>query len=487
MKRSVISKLYQIFLILFLLIVSGVNAQDEKENSLTVYSGAVVLADPQFDSVSLVEFPFSLNRHEFEFFRPEGEELLLYSRIFAQIDLFNTLGTAVDSITTYFSVRANNRTEALQKGIKLFNKLALLVKPGVYSARLHVIDVVSKQSGDAFIDKIVVKPPQKNNISIGGPIIAFNVKPVIDTEAVNMRLVRNNFYIIPNPVSMFSDKDTLVYLYYELYNLDYDSDNPSQIQVSYNILSNDSLYKTLGVRKIDKPGGSAALAESFEIKNWPSDLYHLQIIATDLANNKADTSLSMFRILSTEEVALAIEKFQSNDPYDALSLKSKINLVSYIMDVQEKQAMDRLSDEGKNNFLIQYWKDKKAKNRFGNPVSRKDLIAYYKFANDHFSENEDKTDGWYSDRGRVLMSYGQWDQLESREIPMKQGAYEVWWYFGYKEGKVFIFEDWNGFMRLVHSNVDGEVYDDSWNDVIKSGMIDIDPDFVDEKDVNSDF
>jgi len=70
---------------------------------------------------------------------------------------------------------------------------------------------------------------------------------------------------------------------------------------------------------------------------------------------------------------------------------------------------------------------------------------------------------------------------------MKQGTYEIWWYFGYKEGKVFIFEDWNGFMRLVHSNVDGEVYDDSWNDVIKSGMIDIDPDFVDEKDVNSDF
>lgn len=481
MKRLMVRKLSQIGLVFLLLIASVVYAQDDLDNSLTVYSGAVVLADPQFDSVSLVEFPFSLNRDEFEFFRPEGEELHLYSRIFAQVDLYNTLGTAVDSISTYFSVRANNKTESLQKGIKLFNKLALLVKPGVYSARLHVIDVVSKRSGDAFIDKIVVKPPQKNNISIGGPIIAFNVKPVIDTQVVNMRLVRNNFYILPNPVSMFSDKDTVVYLYYELYNLDYNSESISQIQLSYNILRNDSLYKSLGVRKLDKPGESAALAESFEIKNWPSDLYNLQIIATDLKDNNTDTSLTLFRILSTEEVALAIEKFQTKDPYNDLSLENKINIVTYIMDVQEKQALARLTNEGKNNFLDQYWKDKIPRNRFGNTVTRKDLIAYYKFANKHFSENEDKTDGWYTDRGRVLMSYGQWDQLESRDVPIKNEAYEIWWYYGFKEGKVFIFEDERTTYRLVHSNVEGEIYSKEWDEVLKSGMIDLNPDFVDDE------
>jgi len=38
-------------------------------------------------------------------------------------------------------------------------------------------------------------------------------------------------------------------------------------------------------------------------------------------------------------------------------------------------------------------------------------------------------------------------------------------------------------MRLVHSNVEGEVFDKEWNEVLKSGMIDIAPDFVDEDDV----
>lgn len=477
----------QLCFVLLLFIAKGIYAQDDLGNSLTVYSGAVVFDDPQFDSVSLVEFPFSLDRNEFEFFRPEGEEQNLYTRIFAQVNLFNTLGTAVDSITTYFSVRVSNRKESLQSGIKLFNKLVLLVKPGIYSARIYVIDVVSKRNGEAFIDKIVVEPPIKNNISIGGPIFAFNVKPVIDSETVNMRLVRNNYYIIPNPVSMFSDKDTVLYLYYELYNLNYDENVPSRVQLTYNIIRNDSLYKHLGVRRIDKPGSSAVLAESFEIKNWLTDLYQLEIIAKDMTNNKTDTSLSMFRILSSEEVTLAIDKFQSKDPYDGLTLQEKINLVKYIMDVQEKQALNRLSDVGKNNFMDQYWKDKKPKDRFGEIVTRKNLIAYYKFANAHFSENEDKSDGWYSDRGRVLMSYGQWDQLENREIPMKQDAYEVWWYYGFKEGKVFIFEEKAGYMRLVHSNVIGEIFNTNWDEMIKSGLIDMAPDFVDDDDVGSGF
>jgi len=483
MKQTKVMKFLQLSLFLLLLITPGLYAQEESKNALTVYSGAVVFADPQFDSVSLVEFPFSLNRNEFEFFRPEGEEQKLYSRIFAQVDLFNTLGTVVDSTTTYFSVRTNNRIESLQAGIKLFNKLALLVKPGIYSARVHVIDVVSKRSGEAFIDKIIVEPPLRNSISIGGPVMAFNIKPVIDTQSVNMRLVRNNYYIIPNPVSMFSDKDSVIYIYYELYSLDYNAEKPSKLQLSYNVLRNDSLYKSLGVRKVDMPGESAVLAESFQIENWPTDLYQLQIIATDLTSNKTDTSLNMFRILSSEEVSLAIKKYQSNDPYDQLSLKQKLNLVTYIMDVQEKQALNRLTDEGKKNFLHQYWNDKNPKNRFGEDVTRKDLIAYYKFSNAHYSSNEDKSDGWHSDRGRILMSFGQWDELENREIPMKQDSYEVWWYYGHKEGKVFIFEDWRGFMRLVHSNVEGEVFDKEWNEVLKSGMIDIAPDFVDEDDV----
>ena len=71
-----------------------------------------------------------------------------------------------------------------------------------------------------------------------------------------------------------------------------------------------------------------------------------------------DTSLSMFRILSSEEVAEAVSKFQSNDPYDGFSLLEKVNMVAYIITVQEKQALKRLTDEGKNNFLKQFWKDK---------------------------------------------------------------------------------------------------------------------------------
>ena len=81
MKLTTSTILKHLFIVLLLFIVTNANAQDDTDNSLTVYSGAVVFDDPQFDSVSLVEFSFSLNRNEFEFFRPEGRQEFIFQNI----------------------------------------------------------------------------------------------------------------------------------------------------------------------------------------------------------------------------------------------------------------------------------------------------------------------------------------------------------------------------------------------------------------------
>ena len=142
----------------------GLTAQEEKA-PLTVYSGAVKYNNPAFDSVVLVEFPFVLNRHEFEFFQPDTTDPNYYARIFAQVILLNVEGQAIDSATTYFSVKVPTLEEARKEGLKLFNKLSLIIKPGIYSSRLTVIDAVSKKEGEFFNGRLIVEPAWWKNMA----------------------------------------------------------------------------------------------------------------------------------------------------------------------------------------------------------------------------------------------------------------------------------------------------------------------------------
>jgi len=183
---------------------------------LAVYAGAVVSDNPVYDSVAIVEFPFSVNRDQFEFYRPDSTDSHLYSRIFAQVVLLDNDGYAVDSAQTIFSVRVNSAEEAAQPGYRIFNRLALPIRSGSYSARVTVIDVASKTTGDYFLEKIIVPVIEKNRINIGGVCLAYQMKYVgDDTTQAAARLTKSGFSMLVNPVSIFSIDDTVAYVYGE--------------------------------------------------------------------------------------------------------------------------------------------------------------------------------------------------------------------------------------------------------------------------------
>ena len=140
--------LYLCCLILILLLPGMTLGADESADRLNVYVGATIFANPAYDSVAQVEFPFSLRRDEFTFFRPDSQDTFLYGRVFAQVDLIDSLGKTVDSANTYFAMRVASEEEAALKDYRIFNKLSLFARPGVYAVRLSVYDVVSKNKGE---------------------------------------------------------------------------------------------------------------------------------------------------------------------------------------------------------------------------------------------------------------------------------------------------------------------------------------------------
>jgi GWxTD domain-containing protein len=445
-----------------------------KSDRLTVYAGATFFNDPELDSVVLVEFPFTLNRHEFEFFQPDSLDTRYYARIFAEVVLFGVDGLPVDSARTYFSAVVNSLEEASLKGIKLFNGLALVVRPGVYSARVTVIDAVGKAKGESFYDKMIVEPPLKDRISIGGKCLAYGIRKAADTPATeNDRLVKNGLVVLCNPLGIFGSEDTTAYIYAELYNLQYNPETPSSFRLAFKVFDDSGrVYSDLGYKSVEKAGTSAVIAESFDIAGWPVGTYRLRITATDLLSQQSDSQQVAVTIFAPEVAAEIPAAAVVFDPYDTLSPEVQLRLVDYLLTPVEKDALKSLNRQGRPSFLAQFWRANDSDPNTAVNETRLEAIERYEYANHNFSTGSGEPDGWRTDRGRIYMTYGPWEERDDIEAPRVGNPFVVWFYHSLREGSVFVFEDRQGYRdyTLVHSNVEGERYSKNWEDRLRQDI-----------------
>lgn len=444
---------------------------------LSLYAGVSVYNNPAYDSVSLVEFAFSVNRNELDFFRPDTADTALYARVFAQVEVMGPGGLPVDSASTYFSVRVASGREALIADVRVFNRLALFLKPQVYSARLTVIDAVSKRKGEIFFGQITVRPPVQNALDLSDLCLAYDIRPVSPQDPTgNARLARNGLYVIPNPNNLFSEADTTFYVYGEVYGLAYAETAPSKYEVSFALFDDSARTSSLlGRSSAVKPGNSAVIAQSVDIKGWPPGKYRLQVVARDLQSGQVDTAAAQFRVVSREKLLIASRQNDQFDPYDTLSLAVKVNLVQYLLDPVQKKTLAGLTPAGQQSFLAQYWREHDRDPGTPQIENRLDLIERYDFANRYFSIDSARQEGWRTDRGRIYLTFGAWDERQEVSSPRVGNPFEIWYYRQLKEGKHFVFEDRSGTQdyRLVHSNVYGEVYNKTWEELIEQELLDV--------------
>jgi len=444
-----------------------------------VLCGVVSSVNPELDTVVLVEFPFTLNRHEFEFFRPDTLDDRLFARIYSQVVLFGMDGLPIDSAKTYFSATVSDSIEAATDGIKLFNRMGLLVKPGIYTARVTVIDVSSKKKGEFFFDRILVGSPNKDALVISGVCLAYDITYVGDNSVSGAsRTVKSGFDVLYNPLRIYGIEDTTIYLYAELYNLDYEADRSTDYTLTYAVLDSEGNWlRELGTRTRQKAGTTAVVVESFDIGGWPSDIYSLRIAASDRFSGKVDTQMVAFRIISPADL-IAVRETEKpvDDGYDTLSLEVKQQIVFHLLNPVERKFLKTLNDTGKESYLEQYWREHDSNPETEIIENRLDMLEDYIHCNRFFSTSLEKNDGWQTDRGRVYMTYGPWEDRDDVQTPQAMSApFIIWYYHSMQEGLVFVFEDLHGIQdyTLVHSNADGERFDEQWGEHSKRGLIEL--------------
>lgn len=456
-----------LFALAIIIVVAGGASAAGLTHALTVYGGFTVFNRPDFDSVVFVEFPFALNRHEFEFFHPDSARPDLEARVFAQVTVYGVDGMPVDSTYTYFGVKSSDDVDSHQEGLKLLNSLMLVLKPGLYSARLKIIDAVSKKEGEAFYDRLVVEPPRHDGPALGGLCLAYDVTYVGDSLRVPAnQMPKNGFSVRCNPLGVYSTEDTAMYVYGELYNLAWSPEAPTKYKVAYTATNRAGMIqREFGVQDRTKVGETAVISGQLDIVNMPVGYYDLWVVATDLADARVDSQKIAFTIMEpfadTLPAMAATERF---DPYDTLALPDRLNLVYYLLDPVERKNLKKLDDAGKAAFLERYWQEKDSDPTTPEIENRRQMVDRYEYANKEYSTDENKTDGWHSDQGRVLMKYGLYDDMDDIPHPLEGNPYQVWHYYSLEEGGVFVFEDREGYgvYTLVHSNVRGEIYNSAW-------------------------
>jgi GWxTD domain-containing protein len=473
MKVCTSSQLGLILLLGLVLITAGpIIAQ--RSNDITVRGGAIFFDRPEFDTVTLVEFPFTLNRSQFEFYRPDSTGAY-FARIFAQITLYGEDDLPLDSVNTYFSAVVSRLSDAYQPDYTLFNSLVLILRPGVYSAHLTVIDAVSKKEGRFDYDRIIVDSPTLDALAMGGKCLAYDIRYVgNDPAAAGVGVSKNGYEVRTNPLGTYSVSDTVAFFYGEVYNLDYQADQPSDFQLGFAVLDQaGNVVHQLGTETRPKPGSSAVVVESFDIAGWTPGEYLLQVTVSDSSQKDEVKSEVPIRIIAPVTTAAELVANLGHDRGDYPDLEIQLRLVRYLLTPVEEVALKKLTELGQKTFITQYWQEHDSDPETDVIENRLQIYERYLVANERYSIEEGRTDGWSTDRGRILMIYGQPDQLEDRHHPVDRYPYQVWHYYEHDNGAVCVFVDEDGFglYRMVHSTVEGELFDKYWDAAVRDGSL----------------
>jgi GWxTD domain-containing protein len=380
-----------------------------------------------------------------------------------EIDLSLELYSLSDSLLGSQSWRMAYKAlpqETTSTGKFLSDVYRTWLAPGEYRIKLAGQDSVSAKSGS---HDLFVKVPKftSSNLELSDIQLALEVKESREQS----RFVKNSRLVWPNPTTVYGSLNPLLYFYAEIYNLS-PSTNDSLYAVNYTVLdSSGNVFKDYGEYPKVKPGNSAAIASGLNITVLPMGKYQLQLTVNDPSRNQTAQKKKTFFIYREEELAKPAEP--ALEPATEEEAKSLREVISYITTPEQLKMYDKLTLEGKQNFLKDLWQSKDPDpatpvNEFKNEIYRRFAYASAHFASGRFGGPQN---GRKTDRGRVYILYGQPNEINPYPYSPNQKPWEKWTYYNLQGGAVFIFEDQDGYgnYELVHSTARGERRDPVWD------------------------
>ncbi len=421
------------------------------------------------DSSNYIEIYYS-------FYEPQLKQVMTDNQLIVKgilnIKILNQDGTdtLVNRNYQFENIVGDSLSENHQKSFT--GNIAYVLPLGEYQCTLTGIDGNDMSKLDSLSFPITISELPGDRFSISDLEIA---SKITHSDQVNSMFYKNTYEVIPNPSGIFGQEIPVLYFYSEIYNLK-NTDGSENLKVDHLLLNSNNKTVFKKSRLFPRSSESAVDVGAINISKFPSGAYTLVNVATDTVKNlTVYSSKKIFiynpGVVDTTPVASADNSVLTSE-FASMSeeeLDQVFNESKYVATTQEKDQWEALkSEDAKKKFLFAFWKARDLTPATPVNENKREYFERVKKANKLYSNIQRK--GWKTDRGRVLLLYGEPTEIERYPNQVDTKPYEVWRYNDLEGGVVFIFADLTGFSdyTLINSTKRGELSDPDWQRKINS-------------------
>ncbi|MCS7084542.1 MAG: GWxTD domain-containing protein, partial [Bacteroidia bacterium] len=281
--------------------------------------------------------------------------------------------------------------------------------------------------------------------------------------------VKNGYLFAPRPTAdYFHEQDTLRF-YVEAYATDALASEP--VHFSAAIVSGGATVAQSRFKPVS-PSAFLFLSAAFDVRKLSTQTYLLVVrLHKNDGSVLAQTQRKFFVYNPRVEAAPPLPDsdlaYQNLYGYDEKELDYFIPTLQYLCGETEKHFARSLKTfEEKKNFFFHFWDKRHGEE---GPKAWREYLKLVQYANRRFSAPG--KDGWKTDRGRILLTYGPPSDVQDFTGQDNSVPYEVWTYDRLKNqaGVNFVFAAPSlnpDQMELVHSTLLGEVYNPNWRQLV---------------------
>jgi len=396
------------------------------------------------DQITEVEVHYAISYNLLSYRNVEGK-LEAPFKVDVKFENLNT-GESLHDTVKLVSVIPSYK-EAEERNLLALEQFKVYFKPSRYRITMNVVDINTgkkiTRSELFYIDSL------KENLTLSDIELATS----IEVDTTTGKFTKNGLKVIPNPSGIYGKGRDKLYFYVEVYNL---KDNSIPYEMNYIILDEEgNIVNNIGPKKNNKRDNITIDIDvgALNLVAFKSGFYTLMIEVRD--GDISATSERNFQVqkdVVSKREKLAFFTKEEENYYDK---------IEYIASHKEISLYKTLSDSGKLEFLKRFWIK-----RDTNPATPEnegliEFINRIKYVEDKFSTVFKQ--GYYTDRGRIYIKYGQPDIVETYQFEIDYKPYEIWEYYSYG-GYRFVFSDLggDGEFWLVYSSTPRESSLPNW-------------------------
>lgn len=266
---------------------------------------------------------------------------------------------------------------------------------------------------------------------------------------------KGGLIVVPLPSRSFSVADSLpqLFVYFEINHLKYVPAETSFYGIHYEV--HDARQNRIFANtrsQLPKAGANSSRIEKIPVAGLPAGRYRLSLRVTDQATQQACRAAVDFACTPGPQTEALVLTMTPED------IQKYFDQIKYVATEQERKIYWQLSDDGKQNFLLEFWKAKDPTP--GTPENE--------FMMEHFRRmaycREKFPGGLNSDMAKIYIKYGSPMEVSRDVFTAKINRPVEIWTYALDGRREFVFVDRtsDGHYVLVHSNHPAEYSNPNW-------------------------